>query len=255
MFGDLLREAWLAARLQPPTSYVLGLFVNSLWLTVVLLAIAWYGGDLREVARVVFWGSVVFTIFSEGTWSAAAFSNYVRSGVMDYVVASPARLHLYLTAASLASSLLALPALGIQVAVYYLLFGEPPPMAQPAYFAASLLIFLASSSFITAAATMFFARFRNPSLAANVVQWAVPLSGGMIPPTAMPPEAARWFAYSPLHYVVAPVTYSATGRWLLDPVFTMAAGLLVAAGLGLLSLYAAESAYRMFRRLGKWGAE
>lgn len=95
---------------------------------------------------------------------------------MDYVAASPARLHLYLTAASLASSPLALPAAGIQVAVYYLLFGEPPPMAQPAYFAASLLMFLASS-FITAAATMFFARFRNPSLAANVVQWAVPLSG------------------------------------------------------------------------------
>jgi hypothetical protein len=35
----------------------------------------------------------------------------------------------------------------------------------------------------------------------------------------------------------------------------MAVGLLVAAGLGLLSLYAAESAYERFRRLGKWGVE
>lgn len=103
--------------------------------------------------------------------------------------------------------------------------------------------------------TLVFIRLRNPSLAANAVQWAIPLSGGMIPPTAMPPEAAKAFLFSPFQYVIAPVVYSATGSWLVDPPLALAAGAAVVAVLYVLSVRVAESAVEGYKTAGKWGVE
>jgi ABC-2 type transport system permease protein len=257
MSGDIPRELWLAVRLRlrPLPFFLAGIASTAMWLVVVLLAVAWYGGNVAYTVRFLFWGAVVFLVFSEQTWGAAAFGDLARNGVMDYVAASPTRLHSYLLAASLASSLAATPGVFILLGIYYLIQGELPPLAQPAYFVAGLAIFLTAAALITSLFTLVFIRLRNPSLAANAVQWAIPLSGGMIPPTAMPPEAAKAFLLSPFQYVIAPVVYSATGSWLVDPPLALAAGTAVVAVLYVLSVRVAESAVEGYKTAGRWGVE
>ncbi|AAL64646.1 ABC-2 type transport system, membrane protein [Pyrobaculum aerophilum str. IM2] len=252
---SLAREFWLAWRSRRLLYYIINLVVNALWVIVLLLAIAWYGGEAAVAARFIFWGFVVLAIFSQLTWGAAGFNNYIKSGVADYLIASPADFHKYLITTSLVSAALALPAVAAQIALYYILFGDLPPLAQPLYFIIALFIFITSATCITTAATLFFTRLRNPGLAANILQWTIPLSGGMIPPTAMPPEVAHWLLYSPLHYVIAPLIYSATGSWLGDPVKTLGLGVVITACLYAFSLYIARGALRRVRATGKWGSE
>jgi ABC-2 type transport system permease protein len=257
MPGDLLRELWLITRLnfRPLSFFVASMLSTAMWLVVVVLAIAWYGGDISQTARHLFWGMAVFLIFSEQVWGAAVFNTLARTGVVDYVAATPVKLHMYLFAVSLAYSAVAAPGVLILLGIYYLLLGEFPPLAQPVNFAAAFVIFVTAAALLVSLFTFLFIRLRNPNFVVNVLQWAVPLSGGMIPPTAMPPEAAQFFLLSPFHYVIAPVVYSATGVWLADPPTTLALGAVVAVVFYALALYAAKSAMWRYRATGKWGVE
>ncbi len=257
MPGNLLRELWLITRLsfRPLSFFMASMLSTAMWLVVVVLAIAWYGGDISQTARSLFWGTAVFLIFSEQTWGAAMFNTLARTGVVDYLVASPEKLHAYLFASSLAYSVVAAPGVLILLGIYYLLLGELPPLAQPVYFAVAFVIFVTATALLVSLFTLLFIRLRNPNFVANALQWAVPLSGGMIPPTAMPPEAAQFFLLSPFHYVIAPVIYSATGGWLADPLTTLALGAVVAVAFYALALYAAKSAMWRYRATGKWGVE
>jgi ABC-2 type transport system permease protein len=67
MPSDLLRELWLITRLnfRPLSFFVASMLSTAMWLVVVVLAIAWYGGDISQTARHLFWGMAVFLIFSE----------------------------------------------------------------------------------------------------------------------------------------------------------------------------------------------
>ncbi|MGC8582525.1 MAG: ABC transporter permease [Thermoproteus sp.] len=255
MFGSVARELRVLVSRRAWPLLAIDAVVNALWFASIALAIAWYGADVAQTLRYTFWGVMEFLIFSAQTWTAAAFSDYVRNGVMDYVAASTERLHVYLIASMLAASILALPGVLTSIAVYYLLLGEAPPVAQPYPFAIALVIFIIASTLISAAVTLWLAALRNPSLAANVIQWVVPISGGMIPPTVMPKGVARWFTLSPLQYVVASLTYSATGTWLVDPAVTLSIGAIVVALFYGMVVYAAEVVLRKFRKCGKWGPE
>lgn len=257
MFGSLIRELWrvFLFNFKSPLFLATNAVADAMWFLVVILAVAWYGGSIVETARLLFWGSLALMMFSTQTWGAAMFSNYVRSGIMDYVAVTPERLHVFLISTSVAMAAAAAPGITVQYAVYYLVFGEIPLPAQPMYFAVSLAVFIFASACITSLSILFFIKLRNPVVAANVIQWGIPLSGGMIPPTAMSPEVARWFLYSPFHYVVAPLVYSAMGIWLLDPILMLLIGVLITAAFYMSSIYAARSALSKYRRVGKWGAE
>ena len=240
---------------RTPLFFAAEVLSSAMWLVVLMLAILWYGEPAAEPAGHLFWGLVVFTIFSSQTWTAATINDYVRNGVLDYIAATPEKLHLYLMASSTASAALATPSVLAQVAVFYFLFSRLPPLEQPHFFAAALALFIASSSAVVSATASLFMRLRNPSVAANVVQLVVPASGGMIPPTLMPQDVARAFTYSPFQYVVAPVIYSATGQWLLDPLFTLTVGTLIAAGLVALSAVTTRQVLKTVKSTGKWGLE
>ena len=222
----MAREAWRVAAFYGRSwqRVVAGSASTAMWLLATVLAISWYGAAERY-AVYIFWGFVSFTVFSDFTWAASEVRAMAAAGVLEYVRAAKGNPFGAICGHVLAAGLLwALIDVALLYAVYTALFGAPPPPVEPALFVGSLAILILFSLGMSVAASYTFVGSRTPWLGANIVMWAVPLAGGMIPPTLMPRSIAMAFAYSPPHYAIALPIYAATGRWLVEPLLAIPLG-------------------------------
>jgi len=252
MFGDLLRELRRHVKFvaRDPASFFTWALNTSFWFIAIVLGVGWYARDVESVAPYLFWGVVTFGIFSEFAWGAASVRQMAIAGVIEQVLAARGSLSPFVVWHIISTALVWMPIdISAALAVYFVLFGEMPIIKEPLYFAIAFSIFFVFATAVSSSTAMLLMRSRNPWIGAGFLQFAVPLSGGMISPVLLPPKYAACFLYSPFHYVIAPLIYSATGHWLLKPHLILAIGIAVTVAFCLLSR-AVESAVSKRIRVG-----
>lgn len=201
------------------------------WLAAAILAISWYGLVKVKLSE-MFWPFLAFLLYSEPLWAAADARSHLRAGVAEQILAARSGL-----ASTLFVWLLADSAIwsAVDAAVLYTIFaavfGETPSAAWPTLLPAALALLYAPSLSTAVMSVRLFLATQNPALTAIVLQLAVPLAGGVIPPAALPKTAAEL-----LLYIIGPTVYADSGGWHLPPQMELGIGAVVAFALLALSL-------------------
>ncbi|MFB6491073.1 MAG: hypothetical protein TU35_007535 [Thermoproteus sp. AZ2] len=209
-----------------------------LWLMAAILAIAWYGALREGLGRDMFWSFLAFVLYSEPLWAAADARSHLRLGITEQILAARGGLAPTLFPwLFVDSAMWSMMDSSVLFAVFTAIFG-PPAAAQPLLLAAALALLYLFSLSMGVIGVYLFLSLENPWIAALLLQLVIPLSGGVVPPYALPESVARFLAYSPFQYVVAPLIYAGVGKWLLPPPFELAVGYAEAGAFAALALLA-----------------
>lgn len=219
-----------------------------LWLVAAILAVAWYGALKEGLGRDMFWSFLTFVLYSEPLWAAADARSHLRLGIAEQILAARGGLGRTLFAwLFVDSAIWSLLDSSVLFAVFTAIFGPPMP-AQSLLLAVALVPLYVFSLSMGVIGVYLFLSLENPWIAALILQLAIPLSGGVVPPYALPRGVARLLAYSPFQYVIAPLVYAGVGKWLLPPPLELAIGYAEAIGFAALALLADKIAVKKIRK-------
>ncbi|MEL9991716.1 MAG: hypothetical protein QXP98_05970 [Thermoproteus sp.] len=213
-FSRLNIRAWQRA--------ISGSISMSLWLISAVIAMSWYGIARASAVRDMFWPFLTYFLYSEPVWAAAEARTHLKGGVAEQILAARTKMGPVLLAwLSVDSAIWSVVDAFVLFAIFTAVLRGPPSLASPMLFMLSLPPLLVFSLAMGILAVYLMSLVESTWVVGLALQLFVPLLGGIMPPTALPPEFAHMLLYSPLQYVIAPPIYAGTGVWPLQPTFIL----------------------------------
>lgn len=228
-----------------------------LWLAFFVLTLRGYGVvEIESTYRQLFlWVAYIFTLYSTWLWGFGhGIMDEGYDGVLEYVLATDTDLFTHMLGSGLSFLTYEAMDLAVIAASFYAIFRTRPYIANIPLFTASLMLFTLELLFLSSIYSAMVIRLRSSWVITNIMQFILPLLGGLIPG-----EANRYISYinshSPIAYPAILLRESAVGIMEVNMSITaqFAYALAAVAVLGILAWITAEESARRLMANGQLG--
>lgn len=215
VFDELATEVWrgLLLLFSRPLTILINILTAPLWLVFFILTLRGFGVESldNQVLQLFLWSAYAFTLYSSWLWGFGhGIIEESGEGVLESLMSIKGDLLNHILGWGIAYSIYTLLDLAALALSFYLVFGLVIKVSNPALLVLSIVLASLELLFISSIYAMLVIRLRSSWVITDIVQFLMPLLGGLIPG-----EAGKYVMlineYSPIAYPFVLMRESALG--------------------------------------------